>query len=102
MASRVMPPNAPDFQRALQFFQTLCDHARTLRASAREFESSYQTLQDLLNMNSGHRNDSVVTLGFFSQAPRDRERHRLTEKELRQRNDAIDEYQHKIDSSKVI
>ena len=29
-------------------------------------------------------------------------RHRLTEKELRQWNDAIDEYQHKVDSGKVI
>ena len=29
-------------------------------------------------------------------------RHRLTEKELRQWNDAIDEYQHKVDSGKVV
>ncbi len=29
-------------------------------------------------------------------------RHRLTEKELRQWNDAIDEYRHKLDSGKVI
>jgi hypothetical protein len=52
MASRAMPPNAPDFQRALQFFQTLCDHAQTLRASGKEFEGSYQMLRDFLNMNS--------------------------------------------------
>ncbi len=29
-------------------------------------------------------------------------RHRLTEKELQEWNDAIDEYQHKVDSGKVI
>jgi hypothetical protein len=29
-------------------------------------------------------------------------RHRLTEKELQQWNHAIDEYQHKVDSGKVI
>jgi hypothetical protein len=29
-------------------------------------------------------------------------KHRLTEKQLRQWNDAIDEYQHRVDSGKVI
>jgi hypothetical protein len=29
-------------------------------------------------------------------------KHRLTEKQLRQWNEAIDEYQHKVDSGKVI
>ncbi len=52
MASRAMPPNAPDFQKALKFFQTFCDHAETLRAAAKAFEKSYQTLQDFLEMNS--------------------------------------------------
>ncbi len=52
MASRAMPPNTPDFQKALQFFQTICNHAETLRSAAKAFEKSYKTLQDFLKMNS--------------------------------------------------
>ncbi len=52
MASRATPPSAPDFQKALLFFQTLLDHAQTLQVAAKEFESSYQTLRDFLNMNT--------------------------------------------------
>ena len=52
MASRVMPPKVPDFQKALRFFQTLRDHAQTLRATAKEFERSYRALCDFLNTDS--------------------------------------------------